>query len=79
MMSSRNFMDVGQALATIHTGSLYRAEFQSFEDYRRVKWGFARCHPYHLMAAAQISTYLCINGAHRKPDNERQLRPFGAP
>ena len=48
MMSSRSFVDMGQAPATIHKNKLYRVEFESFEDYCGVKWRFARRHPYQL-------------------------------
>ena len=76
MMNSRSFVDIGQALATIHNDKLYRVEFQRFEDYCRINWGFSGRNASHLMAAAQFFTHLRTIGSSRQPDNERQLRPL---
>jgi len=48
----RTFVDVGQALLSIRDGRLYRAQFGTFEDYCRERWGWERRHAYRLMDAA---------------------------
>jgi len=78
MMSSRSFVDAGQALGRIRDLRLYREEFNTFEEYCRAKWEYGRVYAHYLIAAAQLFTHLLSNCEHRKPDHESQLRPLAA-
>lgn len=42
-------IEVGQALAAIQDGKLYRARWKTFEDYVAERWGMSRRHAYRLM------------------------------
>ena len=44
---------VGEALKEIKDGRLYRAEYRSFEEYCRGRWGFSRQYGYRLIAFAK--------------------------
>lgn len=61
----KSFIDVGEALATIHNGYLYRATHTTFEDYCRERWNLSRPRAYELMAAADV-----VSGM---PDTEVQI------
>ena len=76
MMSSRTFVDAGQALGRIRDLRLYREEFNTFEDYCRAKWEYGRIYAHQLIAAAHLVTHLFANCKHRRPDRESQLRPL---
>ena len=47
------FVDVGNALAAIRDGKLYRETHGTFEDYCRDKWGFSRPRAYQFIEAAE--------------------------
>jgi hypothetical protein len=68
------FVDVGSALATIRKERLYRAEFGTFEDYCKSKWGMAHRHANRLIEAANIAEELGPVGP--KPESERHVRPL---
>lgn len=52
------FVEIGLALATIRDRRLYRAEFRTFEEYCRERWGFSRRRAYQLIACARIYVHL---------------------
>jgi hypothetical protein len=66
------FIEVGQALAEIRESRLYRAGFDTFEDYCRERWGMERAHAYRQIEAAQVAAVLSPNGDI--PANEAQAR-----
>jgi ParB family chromosome partitioning protein len=71
------FVEVGQALLTIRDDRLYRAEFGTFEEYCKGKWGWARNYANKLIASAEVvgnlGTMVPI-----LPESERQARPLTA-
>lgn len=67
------FVEVGNALVAISEQRLYRAEFTTFEDYCRDRWGFSRQRAYQLTAAAQTATTIVDSGLP-SPANEGQAR-----
>lgn len=52
------FMAVGEALAAIRDGRLYRLSHATFEDYCRERWGLKRQRAYELMGAAGVAARL---------------------
>lgn len=48
------FIEVGAALIEIRDSRLYRAEFNTFEDYCRTKWKMSARQAYHLMDAHDV-------------------------
>lgn len=68
------FFEVGFALMQIKQRRLYRAEFQTFEEYCRKRWEFNRAHAYRLIAAAEVYETLSPMGDIPLPQNERQVR-----
>lgn len=50
----RTFYEVGSALLTIRDSRLYRADYGTFEDYCRERWGLSRKRGYDLIAAASV-------------------------
>lgn len=70
------FMDVGSALATIRNERLYRAKFETFEDYCRSKWSMSRQRANQLIDATSIVGDLATNVV--KPTHESQVRPLSA-
>lgn len=54
---SKTFIEVGQALVTMHEGRLYRAEFKTFKEYAESR-GIGRRQAYDLMAAVQLTLEL---------------------
>jgi hypothetical protein len=73
---SQSFAQEGLALAQIRDRRLYKVDFDSFEDYCRLKWQYSRRYVDQLIAAAQLFRYLSANCAERKPEHENQLRPL---
>lgn len=71
-----SFLEVGNALLAIRDGRLYRAEFGTFEDYCRERWGISRSRAYRLIDASEVAEDLSPMGD--KPDSERQVRPLKA-
>lgn len=66
------FLKVGLALGEVRDSRLYRAEFESFEDYCDKKWSLTRTRAYQIMSAA-----LTANEVSKKLDtdlNEAQAR-----
>lgn len=70
------FVAVGSALARIRDKRLYRADFDTFEEYCRQKWLYGRAHAYRLMGAAEVINHLSPIGDIPLPQNEAQVRPL---
>lgn len=70
----KTFYDVGTALLAIREKRLYKAEYNTFEDYCQTKWQLDRVYAYRLMSAAQVANNLLPMG--NIPENERQARPL---
>lgn len=71
----RSFFEVGNALAEIRAGKLYRATFQSFEDYTKARWDLGKSHTYRILCACEIRQELSPLG-DILPETERQVRPL---
>ena len=71
----KTFVDVGNALLEIRDSRLYRAEFDTFEDYCRERWNMSRPRAYQFIEAAglisNLSTIVDI-----LPQTESQARPL---
>jgi len=48
------FVEVGNALAKIRDGRLYRGEYRTFEGYCQDRWGLTRRHVNYQIAAARV-------------------------
>ena len=64
------FIEVGNALAEIRDGKLYRAEFRSFETYCKAKWGLSKAHAYRQIDAAKIAAETSPIGDKVSTDSE---------
>jgi hypothetical protein len=71
-----SFVDIGLALIEIRKAGLYAGEFQTFEEYCRVKWDFKHSKANYLMAAAQVVTSLAALPDVPRPQRESPLRPL---
>ncbi|AUI68133.1 DUF488 domain-containing protein [Beggiatoa leptomitoformis] len=71
----QTFYDIGEALLTIRDKRLYRAEFNSFEEYCQEKWGFVRRQADRLIQAFEVTENLRPVGL-TVPHNEAQARPL---
>lgn len=69
------FIEVGEALTSIRDARLYRAEYDTFEDYCRLRWGMAARHANRLIGAAEVVANLGPMGPIL-PTSERQTRPM---
>lgn len=69
------FVDVGNALAEIRDGKLYRHTHGTFEDYCRNRWGISRPRAYELIGAALVTENLSAI-ADKLPATESQARPL---
>jgi len=67
------FIDVGNALARIRDGKLYRVGFKTFEAYCADKWGMSRSYAHRLMDASESAALLPIGN---KPTAPSQVRPL---
>jgi hypothetical protein len=67
----KTFIEVGMALAAIQQNRLYRAQFDTFEEYCADRWGFTGRRGRQLIEAAEIGTMVPI-------DSERQARALAA-
>jgi hypothetical protein len=66
------FREVGDALISVRENRLYRAEFDTFEDYCRDRWQLERATAYRAIQSAQVASILSPMGEEIK--NERQAR-----
>lgn len=67
------FVDVGDALTGVRDERLYRAEYGTFEEYCRERWGFSDSRARQLVGAAQTVTMVTDQGLPA-PVSERQAR-----
>lgn len=73
-----SFIQVGEALARVRDGRLYRETHATFASYCEEKWGLSRRHAYQLIDASEVVENLSAM-AHtgiQIPTNERQARPL---
>jgi hypothetical protein len=63
------------ALFRIRDGRLYRASFDTFEDYCQARWSMSRRHVNRLIEASAVAENLGPMGP--KLESERQARPLG--
>lgn len=70
-----SFVEVGQALAKIRDGKLYRSTHETFEQYVKERWDIGRAHAYRLIGAAETVPVLSPIG-DTLPANESQIRPL---
>lgn len=70
------FAEAGQALNTIRSQRLYRAQHGTFRAYCRSRWGFEASRARQLIGAASVAQDL--EGSVVKPSNEGQVRPLVA-
>lgn len=71
----KTFVDVGTALLEIRDNRYYREEYETFEEYCRVKWGWERRHAYRLIDSAKVFENVS-RGTQIAPATERQARPL---
>lgn len=69
------FVDVGNALAEIRDGKLYRQTHSTFEEYCRDRWNIERRQAYRLMDAAAVVSNVS-NWTQIAPAVESQARPL---
>ena len=75
----QTFVEVGLALMEIRDARLYRAEFGTFEEYCRERWGMASSRARQLIAAADTVRNLeTVTMVTVFPATERQARPLAA-
>lgn len=72
----KTFTDVGNALLEIRDSKLYRAEYGTFEDYCRDRWGWERRHAYRMIEATQAVENVSNWTQLPPPANEAQARPL---
>ena len=73
----QTFVDVGLALMEIRDARLYRADYGTFEEYCRERWGWTRRHTNRLIASAEVVDNLGPIGPIL-PSTESQARPLAA-
>ncbi len=69
------FYKVGEALAQVRDGKLYREKFATFEDYCCYRWQISRPRAYQLIQAAAVHENLSTN-VDTQPTSEFQVRPL---
>jgi hypothetical protein len=75
----RSALIVADALATIHSRRLYRTDYDSFEDYCRIKWEISRQHGYRLLTAAQVVQDVSPIGYTLNEAQARELAKLATP
>lgn len=70
------FMEVGAALLAIRDDRLYRAEYGTFEDYCRERWGFTQQHATRLIRASEAISNIGNEPLGSLPTHESQIRPL---
>ena len=77
----QTFVEVGTALLTIRDRRLYRAQYGTFEDYCRERWGMSQRRANQLVASAETMLILgtivpICNDSPILPVTESQARPL---
>ncbi|MGD0656115.1 MAG: hypothetical protein ABSA16_17395 [Thermoguttaceae bacterium] len=70
----KTFVEVGKALLEIRDHRYYRDNYDTFENYCKEKWGFARRTAYQYIEAAEVTENVCHGAQIEGPANERQAR-----
>lgn len=74
----QTFVEVGTALAEVRDSRLYRAEWDTFENYCDARWGLERSSAYRLIEAASVVSAIADTGASVLPSNVAQTRELAA-
>ena len=72
----RSFMEVGAALAEIRENRLYRAQYETFEDYCQRRWRFTASRGRQLMSA--VEAIASLSDEVQKPTNASQANALAA-
>lgn len=70
------FVEVGQALAAIRDGRLYRTTHGTFEDYCGARWKLSVRRAYEFIASAEVVEHVRAIAHTPEPVNEAQARPL---
>lgn len=70
-------VDIGKGLRKIRDQRLYREEFDTFERYCKVRWGFTRSRADQYIQFVQIRSRMKQEGHRDLPSNEGITRAFG--
>jgi hypothetical protein len=70
----KTFIEVGNALAAIRDGRLYRQHFATFEDYCKQRWSLSRSRAYRLIEGADVVDRMLPIGDKIVPSTESQAR-----
>lgn len=73
----KTFTEVGSALMDIRDKRLYRADYETFEDYCHERWSMSRFYAHRIIEAASITTNLLPIG-NIIPRTESQARPLAS-
>jgi hypothetical protein len=68
-----SFIEVGEALWKIREEKLYRAEFKTFENYCKVRWGISRIHAHRLIDGVEVVKLLPIGNKITTESQAREL------
>lgn len=72
------FLEVGSALLTIQSKSLYLESHSTFEAFCRAEFEMGRSHAYRLIDSAKVMEDLSSLGDRKLPTNEGQIRILAA-
>ena len=74
-----SFVEVGNALAAIRDGRLYRESHQTFEQYCIERWNLSKSRAYQFLRGAEVVERLAeCTTVDVMPDNEAQVRPLAS-
>lgn len=74
-----SFVEVGNALAAIRDGRLYRETHQTFEAYCIERWNLSKSRAYQFLRGAEVVERLAeCTTVDVMPDNEAQVRPLAS-
>ena len=71
----KTFVDVGASLMAIRDRRLYKQEYDTFDEYCRIRWNIDRTYAHRMIDAAQVHNNLLPIG-NILPANEAQARPL---
>lgn len=69
-----SFYEIGMALMEVRDNRLYRAEYDTFEQYCRERWQFSKTHANRFIESSKVIENLTPIGV--KPENLEQTRPL---
>jgi len=72
----KTFREVGAALLAIRDGRMYRAEYRTFEDYCKERWGLKKQTAYQMIEGASVIKNLESHNCDLLPKNQGQTRPL---